>query len=196
MNGIHTSRGEALRQSRSVVESAKPPKGLGRDGYKPLMRNRTGQRVPSPNVILTATLSAGTLAVSGYRNPAASRAVNANANERGPNSSALTAGADSCGAASVALPPINPTGHGASPARAAEIAKPDSALGKLCSRGQITLSPVGQTVCRKCGRKAVYIRTRYFERGYSKVWMCENERCTSYRLYFHTDHKQEKSGAF
>lgn len=38
---IHTSRCEARRQSRLEVDTRQHSKGLERDGYKPLMRNRT-----------------------------------------------------------------------------------------------------------------------------------------------------------
>lgn len=143
MNGIHTSRGEALRQSRAVVERAEPSKGLEADANKPLMRKRTGNE-PSAQVILPATLSAGTLAGSGRRGLAASRAVNANANERGPHSRRSLRGADSCLASSDVESPHNPTGHGKSPTRAAEQREPDSAPEEAGLRGQANPSPVGR----------------------------------------------------
>jgi len=43
--------------------------------------------------------------------------------------------------------------------------------------------------CQACGRPGKYIRTRYFETEKSDVWLCQNETCKDFGLYFHTDSK-------
>lgn len=51
-----------MRRTGMLPELAKcvySPKGLGWDGYKPLMRNRTSHDVLSPIGIIPATLSDG-----------------------------------------------------------------------------------------------------------------------------------------
>ena len=44
-----------------------------------------------------------------------------------------------------------------------------------------------QMHCPKCDWPGVYIRTRYFETMTADVWMCNNSKCESYRLYWHDD---------
>jgi hypothetical protein len=44
-----------------------------------------------------------------------------------------------------------------------------------------------QMRCPKCDWPGVYIRTRYFETMTADVWMCDNSKCESYRLYWHDD---------
>ena len=41
--------------------------------------------------------------------------------------------------------------------------------------------------CPKCDWPGIYIRTRYFETMTADVWMCDNEKCPSYLLYWHKD---------
>jgi hypothetical protein len=52
-----------------------------------------------------------------------------------------------------------------------------------------------QMHCPKCDWPGVYIRTRYFETMTADVWMCDNSKCKSYRLYWHDDQPLNESSS-
>lgn len=60
--------------------------------------------------------------------------------------------------------------------------------------GRTAFGAGGGAECPDCRHPGVFIRTRYFETQYSHVWMCQNAKCRSHRLYFHTDHNFGASG--
>lgn len=50
--------------------------------------------------------------------------------------------------------------------------------------------------CPVCDWPGIYIRTRYFKGGSTAdVWMCDNAKCRSYRLYWHKDKPPNKDSA-
>ena len=155
--GLHSRRPAAVVPHQSDAESGgrtatviKPSRGAEGNGTDSLAEGKA-QALPVRNCLAllptrqavatpgrghrqaTSLFTAGTLADFGGRSRAASSAVNANANERGPNSRRSQRGADSCAASSDVASPYTPTGHGAPRARAAETAKPRLSPGKSCA---------------------------------------------------------------
>lgn len=136
------------------------PKGANAGAAKSIRLNAEYVSVPGWVASSRAfNFTAGTLADLGGRSPAASSAVNANANERGPDSRRSLRGADSCSASSDVEPPRKPDRTWRAPrARAAETAEPRLSPGTSCAmRGQAPSSPVGEveTNCPYCGLKAL-----------------------------------------
>lgn len=52
----------------------------------------------------------------------------------------------------------------------------------------------GSVKCPKCAAPATYIRTRPFGDGSGIVFMCDNAKCKSYRLYFYAPPNDQADG--